>query len=128
MFQGDQSVVQKLWKIGAQVPSGMGYKQNYWYEEQTLSPRVQEAIRTYIDGGYIIEPFPSIVLTEDEKKIVDKYLPAIQTFIKETEQQWIMGSKDVTTSFDDYMKSLKNMGMDEVVKVYNDAYQRYMSK
>jgi putative aldouronate transport system substrate-binding protein len=128
MFQGDQSVVQKLWKIGAQVPSGMGYKQNYWYEEQTLSPRVQEAIRTYIDGGYIIEPFPSIVLTEDEKKIVDKYLPAIQTYIRETEQQWIMGSKDVTTTFDDYMKSLKNMGMDEVVKVYNDAYQRYMSK
>jgi 23S rRNA-/tRNA-specific pseudouridylate synthase len=126
MFEGEDTVVQKLWKIGAQIPSGMGYKQNYWYEEQTLDEDVQQAIRTYIDGGYIIDQFPQITFTAEEQKVIDTKLPAIQTFISETEQQWIMGSKDVTTSFDEYMKSLQNMGMDEVVEVYNNAYQRYM--
>lgn len=128
MFEGEESVVQKLWKIGAQVPSGMGYKQNYWYEEQTLSEDVQNAIRTYIDGGYIRDPFPKLTFTAEEQKVIDTKLPAIQTFISETEQQWIMGSKDVTKTFDDYMKSLKNMGIDDVVEVYNNAYQRYIKK
>jgi len=128
MFEGEDTVVQKLWKIGAQIPSGMGYKQNYWYEEQTLAEDVQQAIRTYIDGGYIIDQFPQITFTAEEQKVIDTKLPAIQTFISETEQQWIMGSKDVTTSFDDYMKSLQNMGMDDVVEVYNNAYQRYIKK
>ena len=126
MFEGEETVVQKLWKIGAQIPSGMGYKQDYWYEEQTLDEDVQQAIRTYIDGGYIVEQFPNVTFTVEEQKVIDTKFAAIQTFISETEQQWIMGSKDVTTSFDDYMKSLKNMGMDEVVEVYNSAYQRYI--
>ena len=128
MFEGEETVVQKLWKIGAQVPSGMGYKQNYWYEEQTLDEDVQQAIRTYIDGGYIIDQFPQIAFTAEEQKVIDSKLPAIQTFISETEQQWIMGSKDVTTSFDDYMKSLKDMGIEDVVEVYNKAYQRYIKE
>ena len=125
MFEGEETVVQKLWKIGAQVPSGMAYHQDYWYEEQTLEPDVQEAIRTYIDGGYIADQFPGLSFTEEEQKIIDTKFPAIKTFVSETEQQWIMGSKDVTTSFDEYMNSLKNMGMDDVVAVYNAAYERY---
>ena len=61
----------------------------------------------------------------EEQKVIDTKFPAIKTFVSETEQQWIMGSKDVTTSFDEYMNSLKNMGMDDVVAVYNAAYERY---
>jgi hypothetical protein len=37
-----------------------------------------------------------------------------------------MGVEQVDASFDSYLKTLKDMGMDDIVKIYNDAYQRYL--
>ena len=125
MFEGDTTVVQKLWEIGAQMPSNMGYHQDYYYEQQTLAPEVLDAVNMYVDGGYLADQFPLLTFTMEEQETINEKLPAIKTFVSETEQQWIMGSSDVTSEFDSYLKKLQNMGIEDVLKIYNDAYQRY---
>ena len=45
----------------------------------------------------------------------------------EHEQKWVLGKLDVESSFDEYISNLKSMGMEDVLKVYNDAYQRYLA-
>ncbi|MDO4618658.1 MAG: extracellular solute-binding protein [Clostridia bacterium] len=79
----------------------------------------------YLDNKYVIDQTPTLSFTEDEQEIISLYMTDIQSYVGECEQKWILGSSDINADWDGYVAELKNRGLDEVLKVYNAAYDRY---
>jgi len=126
VLNGELPVNTFLYGEGAQIE--IGFQQDFSYEEQWLNPIARDGMRMYIDNDYFMPQFPPVSFTEEEQAVITQKWTAINTFIQETEQKWIMGAEPVEPNFDAYIRALKNMGMDEIVAIYNAAYQRYNAK
>jgi putative aldouronate transport system substrate-binding protein len=124
VLKNTKAVLAQLKEAGAQME--IGFQQDFTYEEQWMNPIGKAGVREYLDKKVLLPLFPNLSFTESEQKVITQKWTAIQTFIAEKEQKWIMGAEEVEPNFDGYLKSLKDMGMDEIVKIYNDAYQRYL--
>lgn len=71
--------------------------------------------------------FPASMLkfTEDEQYVLDSRLTDIQTYYKEMEGKFITGVVDIETGWDEYCQTLEQMGVQEVLEVYQSAYDRW---
>ncbi|WJH36458.1 extracellular solute-binding protein [Paenibacillus sp. CC-CFT747] len=65
-----------------------------------------------------------ITPTVEESKEVAKINTAISSYKEEMFVKFIMG-KEPIDKFDEYVQRIKTMGSDKVVKIYQDAYDRY---
>jgi len=74
--------------------------------------------------------FPTSMLkfTEDEMYIIENKLADIEKYYKEMEVKFITGLEDIETGWNTYLENLNKMGLQEVVKVYQDAYDRWLGK
>ena len=97
-------------------------------ELQNMNEYAREGYTMYLENGYcdVTEAWPPLTLTQEEERIIKEKGTAIDTHIKEQAQKWIMGTEQLTdASWDSYISTLKGMGLDEVTKCYQDAYNRY---
>lgn len=72
-------------------------------------------------------PFPSTYATSEEASIVSMYLVDIQTYVDERAVAFICGYADIDTEFDSYIDTLKAMQIEEVLKVRQAQYDRYVA-
>jgi putative aldouronate transport system substrate-binding protein len=89
---------------------------------QTENPL--EIYKDYIDFD---AKLPPVQFTAEENEIVVPLMADIQTYVAETINAQIMGRQ----SFEDYdkvMKQLEQMGIGEVLKQYQAAYERFKGK
>lgn len=114
---------QLLGQYGIQI--NIGFSQDYAYEEQIMDEDTKAAVRMYQENGYCTPPFPALALSPEEKKIYDTKYAAIETYIRDTAQEWVLGGADIDKAFDGYMQTLKEMGMEEIIAAYQSAYERY---
>ena len=94
-------------------------------EKQGMSKEAQEAWDMYNDNGWCKEQTEYDVLTEEENEIKGKYSSNINTYANEQRQKWIMGAEDIDSTWDKYVETIKSMHVDEMVKVYQAAYERF---
>jgi len=94
-------------------------------EKQGMSKEAQEAWDMYNDNGWCKEQTEYDVLTEEENEIKGKYSSNINTYANEQRQKWIMGAEDIDSTWDKYVETLKSMHVDDMVKVYQAAYERF---
>lgn len=116
-------VNRQMENIGAQI--NIGIRNDLANLFQWMNPAAREGTKLYVDNNYILPQFPQLSFTAEEQKIVSQKWTSIDTFIKETEQKWVMGAEPVEPNFDKYRARLKDLGIEEVIKAYNDAYQRF---
>ncbi len=71
--------------------------------------------------------FPASMLkfTEDEQYVLDNRLTDIQTYYKEMEGKFITGVVDIESGWDTYCQTLDQMGVQDVLDVYQAAYDRW---
>ena len=76
------------------------------------------------DNSYVL---PSVTLTEQEGKVSDLYELNLTKFKDEFTVNYIIGKN--TQSFDEFVSTMKaTYHMDDLVKVYQDAYERYLQR
>ena len=95
-------------------PGGEGavYAVNYWSDYN-------------YDGAY---SWPAdIVLDDEQQDIVNKYSNDIGTYLKENYISFIDNSRSLS-EWDSYIEGLKVVGIDQVLEVYQEAYDAYMAK
>lgn len=63
--------------------------------------------------------------TDDEQMILDNHLTEINTYDAEMYAAFITGSKDIDAEWNTYVNTLKQMGINEVIEVYQAAYDRW---
>ncbi|RAP73561.1 extracellular solute-binding protein [Paenibacillus montanisoli] len=91
------------------------------------TPIVNEAFKMYTEGNYPREQFPVLSYLEDEQKRYDEILGAINTYVNEMFQKWVMGNQPVDDkTFDAFVGKMKEMGLDEMVQIQQAAYDRYV--
>jgi putative aldouronate transport system substrate-binding protein len=123
VLNGDQPVNNYLYGIGAQL-QGRGYFQDYNYETQWSNKYALEGIALYDEGDYLIDQFLGVAFTADEQRVYDRSWPSIRDYMLERQQAWVLGTGDVMEDWDDYIATVNDMGMQDVLEVMNTAYER----
>ncbi len=72
-------------------------------------------------------PVKLLSFTEDEQYVLDNRLADIQKYYKEMEGKFITGITDIETGWDEYCATLEKMGVQDVIEVYQAAYDRFNS-
>jgi putative aldouronate transport system substrate-binding protein len=125
----EPSVPDNLGKtVGAQI--NIGGWQDFAYEEQWTNEIALKGVKMYTDNNYISTDYtlPPLSFTMDEDKRIKELVPSIETYVKETTQKWYMGGESVESSFDKYIEQLKKLQLDQVLEIYNAAYQRFLTQ
>lgn len=73
-------------------------------------------------------PFMTPKFSNEEYKVINAKLMAIQTYAIEKEQRWLMGIENIDSTFDSYVEQLKKMGVEELISAYDQAYKRSLSR
>ena len=75
---------------------------------------------------YAETPFDlnSLVLTEDESDTYNDAWTDINAYIVESTAKFITGEADIAAEWDNYVKALEQMGLQDVIDVYQAAYNR----
>lgn len=89
------------------------------YPEQDAAIKIWEQTDA---AKHVVPTF--ISPTVEESKEMAKLKTAIDSYKEEMFVKFVMG-KEPLEKFDDYVKQMKDMGVDKMVKIYQDALDRY---
>lgn len=88
-------------------------------------PEVYEAAQMY--QQYNIDNFPQgVLLTDDEQAIIGQYQVDIDTYRDEMITKFIMGTESLD-NFDKYVDNIKQLGLDTVLQVRQQQWERYQA-
>lgn len=106
-------------KHAEEVIKGGAYEKNAPLEANTHN-QVMETIAPFAKV-----PIPKLIFTEDEQDSITTKSTDIATYITQTEAQFIVGELDIDAEWDNYVKTLTNMGVEDLRAIYEAAYNRY---
>ena len=121
----DKPMTSLWWENGINLY--IGGVQDFNAELQFMSDQAKKDIDLYVNNKYIKPQMPTLPFTREEQKVISDKLSSIESYMAEQEQKWIMNTQSVDDTFDGYIENCKNLGMDEILKIYNDAYKRYLA-
>ena len=64
----------------------------------------------------------SYVLDEDDQDTFDDLWADMEKHISEMHAKFITGQEDIETGWDAYLTDLERMGLEEILEIYQDAY------
>lgn len=70
---------------------------------------------------------PSFGFTEEEATTVSKVMADVRTYENEMLTKMLIGLEPID-KFDEYVATIKNMGIDKVIQIYKTAYERYKAQ
>ena len=112
-----------LWLQGLGINPGCLPSQQSVEATDVLLPEWHVAVDKQLQQ-YMRNPWPFIYATADESSIISQYLVDITTYVEEMHVAFLTGTASLDT-FDNYLESLKNMNLDQILKVRQAQYERY---
>ena len=76
------------------------------------------------ESGTVMPPVPVLTFTDDEYEKVKQFETDIKTYAEENIVQFIRGVKPLS-EWNDYVNELKKLGIEELLEVYQAAYDRF---
>ena len=107
------------------IQSMLTLLQDARYERAFVSDEVNRIRDIYEQEGHIGEPFPTLAFTNDEQSLLNEKYTEIETYMNEMVDKFIMGVEPLD-KFDEYVAQVESMGLEDVLAVYQAAYDRYM--
>nr|WP_256976084.1 extracellular solute-binding protein [Paenibacillus sp. MY03] len=92
-----------------------------------LDPSSGDGLKLQLDGlskDYVTEPYPEVMYTVEEYEELPTLTTDIESYIKSTRAKWITKG-GVDQEWDAYVEKLNDMGLQKLIKIYTDAYERY---
>ena len=108
---------------------GIGYKQNFDYEKQWMNQIAVDGMTMYEEGNWFAELVPPVYMqmSAAEREEYTTLKTNIETYYDECFQKWILGSLDFEKTYDKFVKEIKTLGVDRLLELQNEAYDRYLS-
>jgi len=103
------------------LQKNVAHSQFQTYQQQ------RDAVDIWAKAGDLSVQVPRIYPTAEETSRVAALLNQITTYQQEMFLKFIMGQEDLS-KFDAYVAQLKKMGIDELLRIYNDGLKRYSSR
>ena len=85
---------------------------------------VSRAWQIYADAKVLVPPFPSLPFTTAQLTDVNQKGTEIDTYLAESLSKFLLGETP-NSDFPKFVDQLKKMGIEDVLKIYNDAYKKY---
>ena len=122
------------WPIGQAIASqamsayGGPFLQAYEYFEQYLAyPQQLEAVSNWTIDDPFRQKLPPITPTPEESQEVARIMSEVNTYADEMMVRFILGTEPLS-NFDTYISTLRRMGIDRVIEIYNAALIRYNNR
>ena len=122
--QGTSACISKYTGVHS---SGIGVQLDAFLKLKNVE-EATSAVLAWIDNTDAAKHYlPGVELTDDENlAITDKFV-AIQTYLNEMTQKFLLGTESLD-KIDDFYAQLEKMGTKECLEVYQAAYDRYIAK
>ncbi|MFD1775056.1 extracellular solute-binding protein [Paenibacillus rhizophilus] len=94
-----------------------------------LSPKTGDGLKLQLDklgNEYVTVPFPNVMYTADEFQELPTLTTDIDTYVNTMRAQFITKG-GINEGWDTYVKKLNDMGLEQLMKIRTDAYNRYTS-
>jgi putative aldouronate transport system substrate-binding protein len=72
---------------------------------------------------YRVEPFPSIMLSDENQAVIDRIQPDITTYSNEIRLKFLIGEIPLS-EWDNYVRTVNSMGLAEIQKIRQWQYDR----
>lgn len=73
------------------------------------------------------EPLGILKFSEDEQYVIDNKYADITLYVDEMQAKFITGVSDLNTEWDKYVATCEQMGLNEVLEVYQASYDRWQA-
>ncbi len=107
------------------------YYNDYFYMEDRAIVRLQDLANSWVDP-YVtsMTTYPiDCVFTADELEVIDRYRADFESAVSEQEALWLKDGGPSDEDWDAYCQMLvDSCGMNELLAVYQSAYDRYAGK
>ena len=102
------------------------YKENFYMEDRAIE-RLEDLYNYWMPYVEDTTTYPiDCVFTSEELEIIDLYKPDFESMVAEQEGLWLKEGAPTDEEWEAYKEMLVNScGMEELLKVYQDAYDRY---
>jgi len=108
---------------------GPKYVSPSFEEKIKLDPTTGDGLKQELDklgADYVTVPYPDVLYTAEEYQELPTLTTDINSYIASTRAQWV-SKGEIDENWDAYVKQLNDMGLPKLIKIYEDAYNRYMS-
>ena len=97
--------------------------QNIKYSEKDIEKKECDEIYE----PYVVDTnYPQIYMTIEENEELATIKTDVINYVKEMTAKWMMNG-GIDEEWDTYIKKLKQMKMDKMITIYQNAYDRYIS-
>lgn len=110
-------------------PNGIGpsIRDKRYMEQFAALPQQKESIKIWSQTDAKKHLLPPILLSEEENAEVSAIKSDLDSYVKAEELKFITGINSMD-QFDKYVSTLKQMGIEKYINVYQSAYDRYMAR
>ncbi len=94
-----------------------------------LDPTTGDGLKMELDKlgkAFVTQPYPEVMHTAEEYQELPTLTTDINSFIASSRAQWVTKG-GIDEGWDDYVGKLNAMGLERLIAIYQEAYDRYMS-
>ena len=124
VLNGEKPAIAMLQDAGAQFT--LGYHQDFDYERQWLNDIALKGIDLYNEHAAFRTPFPNIQRNEEDEKLYKQIYVNVETLRNEMTQKWVLGSADIESTWEQYLRDLKDMNIEKMIEIQQSAYDKYI--
>lgn len=107
--------------------AGFPTLQEWNYYEQILTPWGKESIEKWSGSANTDGIIPPLSFTEEESSVIATNMSQIETYVSEKVNKIIIGNASIE-ELPKIREKVKDMGIDEVIEIYNNALARYNNR
>lgn len=123
VLDGEGGSIAYIRRNGMQALLGMRQMPEY-EAASTPDEDVRDQLFNY-DVNELFYPFnPTIPRNEEEQRTYEETMSAITTFSNEELLKFVLGTRPIE-EYDDFVQSLRDMGIEEIIELQQGAYNRY---
>lgn len=75
----------------------------------------------------VTTPYPNVMFTNEENEERPTLTTDIDKYVESTRAKWITEG-GIDEEWDAYVEQLNAMGLERLIEIYTDAYERYMAQ
>lgn len=95
--------------------------------ETVTDDKIDTTLMYYVDAP-ASRTLPSMRFTPEESQFVNDYGSAIQNYVEQKQQEWLLGRADIDADWDAYLAQLNTLRLQEFIDTMQGAYDRTIGK
>ena len=73
-------------------------------------------------------PYPTVYFSNDDQKRIAAIHADLKEYVNQSQARFITGDMDIDSEWDTYITTMENMGMKELVDIYQKRYDKYVTE